>query len=213
MRSKTFEVFALALISVGALLAPPGIALADSGREGNEQEVAGYRVGLRFPVEPVTTGEHEIEVSLHDPAGAPVGDAVIFVSLQAHVESEMDSPAGSDTGGHDAGAMEGHGQSEMDSHGSSVHAEADSTGHAEPAAEALEAGAHAGEYVGRVGIDEPGEARLKVSFTVEGVEREVEFAVHADQAGPNWAVLGGFAGVNATVVLTAAILKRKSTEA
>lgn len=209
MKSKAAQALFLVLIATVSLLLWPPATLADSGVGYAEQEVGGFRVGLAFAEEPVTVGEAEIRVTLSDAEGRPVEGAEVYVTLQPRAKSSTGAQAEAE--GHDAASSGDHGQSEAD-HAASTHEGSGSAGHAGPTSMALKAGSHVGEYAGRVRVSEPGEWILRAGFVVEGQEREAEFSVNVDRAGPNWAVLGGFAGVNAAAILAAAIQKRNPPE-
>jgi hypothetical protein len=74
----------------------------------------------------------------------------------------------------------------------------------------LEPTTESGEYAGEVHFDTSGEWMFNVHFTVNGETTEVDFPIDIARAlSTNYAVLGGFFGINATVIAAAAVLKRK----
>jgi hypothetical protein len=75
----------------------------------------------------------------------------------------------------------------------------------------LEPTIESGEYAGELHFDTSGEWMFNVHFTVNGETTEVDFPVEiARTLGANYAILIGFFGINATAIIVAATLKRKS---
>lgn len=144
---------------------------------------------------------------------------------EGHTEAEPHAAEGMD--GHDGEAepathddMEMHGEdTEMsssdphDAEPADTHAEESSGAHGESKEVILKPGKEPGEYAGKVFFSEAGDWAVKVRFTTDDgkVEEHVDFTVDVIDAGPNWTVLGGFFGINATIVAVAAVKKRKST--
>lgn len=71
------------------------------------------------------------------------------------------------------------------------------------------AGAHAGDVI----FFQPGQWAVHVEFTIEGEEHVAEFTVDVLPPDPGRAVLAVFASLNAVILGTAVVLKRKSTAA
>jgi hypothetical protein len=71
----------------------------------------------------------------------------------------------------------------------------------------------AGAYTSSVIFFQPGQWAVHVEFTVDGQEHVAEFGVEVSPPDPGPTVLAAFAGLNALVLGTAIVLKRKSTAA
>ena len=201
------------------LLLMPAMALADGVGNGYVATANGYRVELVFK-EPAMTGENEFHIQIADSMGMPVPNVEVEVSampaegMSAHDENrEMATEAPS------VGVMTTSNNS-MD--GMEMATEAPSTGVMrpnEPAAEEhgeealtilLEPTAESGEYAGEMHFETSGEWMFNVHFTINGETTAVDFPIEIARAlGLNYAVLAGFLGINGTVIVTAAFLKRK----
>ncbi|MBI5352745.1 MAG: hypothetical protein HZB50_08930 [Chloroflexi bacterium] len=76
----------------------------------------------------------------------------------------------------------------------------------------LEPTMEAGEYAGKLSFDKSGEWMFNVQFKVNGEMTEVEFPFEVGRAlGVNYAVLAGFLGINAVVITTAAVFKKRKS--
>ena len=201
------------------LMSFPETVLADGGEGGVEQEVNGYHVKLIF-VEPIKIGENQFHIQITDSMGMPITNAEVEVSampaegMAEHNENEEMAAEVPSTG-----VMTSN--NSMD--GMEMAAEDPSTGEMqpnEPAAEEhgeevltviLEPTMESGEYAGELSFDASGEWMFNVHFTVNGKPTEVEFPIEiARTLGANYAILTGFFGINATAIIVAATLKRKS---
>ncbi|MBI5824652.1 MAG: FixH family protein [Chloroflexi bacterium] len=207
------------LLIAAILLGTPTRTLADGVGDGYVATANGYQVELVFK-EPAQTGENEFHIQIVDAMGMPVSNAEVEVSampvegMSAHDESsemEMATEAPS------VGVMT------SNSGGMDMAAEVPSTGVMkpnEPAADEhseealtimLEPATESGEYSGKLHFEKSGEWMLNVHFTVAGETTKVEFPIEIARAlGLNYAVLAGFFGINVTVIVAAASLKRKS---
>jgi len=219
MSKKLKGLITIGLIVATFLLTFPKTVFADEGDGGSEKEVNGYHVKLVF-VEPVKVGENQFHIQITDAMDMPVTDAEVEVSampaegMDTHTDAEVESEAPS------VGEMTSN-SGDMD--GMDMAAEEPATGvmtSNEPAADAhgeetlstiLEPTTEAGEYAGELHFEKSGEWMLNVHFTVNGETTEVEFPFEiARSLGMNYGVLAGFLGINATVLTSAAVLKRKS---
>ncbi len=210
--NKKMQGFMTVWLIVAALIfALPKTVFADGGTGASEQEVNGYHITLNF-VEKAKVGENQFHIQIKDELGMPVTNAEVEVSAMPAEGMEMETEAPS------VGVMTSN--KSMDS--MEMATEAPATGVMKP--NAPEAGGHAeenitvmleptaesGEYAGEVHFDSSGEWMFNVHFTVNGETTEVDFPVDIARAlGTNYAVLGGFFGINATVIVAAALLKRK----
>jgi hypothetical protein len=129
--------------------------------------------------------EHNEEESSEDSGIEPCTVDSPCTESEAHAEDEED---GDHTEGEEAG---GHGE------GKSL----------------LKPAEEAGVYEGEIFFPESGDWAVKVRFAISdgSVDEHVDFTVDVIETGPNWPVLGGFFGINTAVMITAAVLKRKST--
>ncbi|MHB8776592.1 MAG: FixH family protein [Anaerolineales bacterium] len=219
------------LLITAILLLLPASVLADGGESGYVVTANGYQIELVFK-EPVAIGENEFHVQITDSMGMPVSNAEVEVSCQPVGESstheendgteshtaesinEMDmpteAPAANGMSGMDmatevpsTGVMRPNNESDAYGTEPDAHAEKPLTIMLEPAHES-------GEYAGKINIDKSGDWVFNVHFTVNGEATKVDFPVEIARAlGLNYAVLGGFFGINAIVIVLAASLKRK----
>lgn len=203
----------LLIVSI-LLLAFPITAFADGGGEGLEKEVDGYHIKLVF-AEAVKVGENKFHIQITDALGAPVTGAEVKAAAMP-IEG-MDDGHGAEEEP-SVGVMTSN--SDMDS--MDMESETPETGEMKPndpagghgeeeaAAIVLEPGHEAGEYEGELHIETSGDWMFNVSFAVNGETKTVEFPVGVGrQLGLNYAILAGFVGVNATVITSAAILKKR----
>ena len=70
-----------------------------------------------------------------------------------------------------------------------------------------------GQYSGTADFTTKGKWIIKTNFTMQGIEKSVDFNVTASSSGPNWLIIGGFLGVIALVLLIAGINKKKLIKA
>ncbi|MCX6056636.1 MAG: FixH family protein [Chloroflexi bacterium] len=212
MSKKLHGFIAIWLIVATILLALPKTAFADGGEGVSEQEVNGYHIALNF-VEKAKVGENQFHIQITDAMGMPVTNAEVEVSAMPLEGMEMETEAPS------VGVMTSN--NSMDS--MEMATEAPATGVMKPNAPAadghgeenvtvmLEPTTESGEYAGEVHVEKSGEWMFSVHFTVNGETTEVDFPINVTRAlRTNYAVLGGFFGINATVLAAAAVLKRKS---
>ncbi len=219
MNKNINRLIVLFVIISTLLMSFPKTVFADGGEGGVEKEVNGYHVKLIF-VEPIKVGENQFHIQITDSMGMPVTNAEVKVSampaegMSEHDENEEMAAEVSSTG-----VMTSN--DNMD--GMEMAAEDPSTGVMqpnEPAAEEhgeevltvmLEPTLESGEYAGELHFDASGEWMFNVHFTVNGETTEVDFPVEiARTLGTNYAILTGFFGINATAIIIAATLKRKS---
>jgi hypothetical protein len=75
---------------------------------------------------------------------------------------------------------------------------------------ALAAASDGDIYQGTLSFDKPGTWTISVVFVIDGQEHGAIFVLPIAQSRPRWLVLGGFALVNALVVGSAAVIKRRT---
>jgi len=211
------------MLCLTILLLIPASVLADGGESGYVVTTNGYQIELVFK-KPVAIGENEFHVQITDSMGMPVSNAEVEVSCQpagepsAHEENdgtesharesmnEIDmptvAPAADGMSGMDmakevpsTGVMRP--KNESDAHGTEPDAHVE-----EPLTIMLEPVHESGEYAGKINIDKSGGWVFNVHFTVNGEAAKVDFPVEIARAlGLNYAVLGGFFGINAIVIV------------
>jgi hypothetical protein len=205
------------LIITALLLAFPKTVFADGGEGRSEKEVNGYHIALIF-AGPVRSGENQFHIQITDSMGMPVTNAEVEVSAMPVEGMDMhDSEAATEVPS--VGVMTSN--NSMDEMGMATEVpeigvmkpnepEAGGHGEAEVLTLMLEPTMESGEYAGEVHFDASGEWMFNVHFTVNGEAAEVDFPVDiARTLALNYAVLAGFFGINAIVITTAAVLKRK----
>lgn len=221
MRKQTHSLATLFIVLV-LLLAVPVTVLADGGSGGMEKEVNGYHVKLIF-AEPVKSGANSFHLQITDSMGMPVTNAEIEIEampvegMDEHSEAES-LPVGVMTSNNDmagmemateepaTGVMKPNNTESESGHGSGGHAES-----VEPIKIMLAPSHEAGEYAGEAHFEKSGEWMFNVHFTVNGSANETEFSFDVARAlVMNYAIQAGFLGINATVIASAAALKRKS---
>lgn len=67
-----------------------------------------------------------------------------------------------------------------------------------------------GQYMGTVNFTDKGKWIVKAIIKEQGQEKNVDFDVDVAGTGPNWWIIGGFAGVIALIIIVAAMLKKRS---
>ncbi|MBI2330982.1 MAG: FixH family protein [Chloroflexi bacterium] len=213
------------------LLGTPSMAFADSGGDGYVETANGYQIELVFK-EPAIAGENEFHIQITDSMGMPVPNAEVEVSCQPVAESSTHEES-ADTESHEADSMSGMDMSVEapavdDTSGMDMATEAPATGvmrpnnesdahgteldvhEEEPITIMLEPALESGEYSGQINFDKSGEWVFNVHFTVNDEMTAVEIPVEVARAlGLNYTILAGFFGINATVIVVAASLKRK----
>lgn len=223
MTRKNIALVARIAIIAMLLMSFPGTVLADGGKDGTSATANGYHVTLVF-AEPATTGANEFHVQITDSMGMPVSNAEVEVTAMpvegtsAHAEEPVEEMHGMDMvtatpaaqGMEDMPGMEmspetTSNETNMDSHGETeedTHAE-------EPMQVSLESGREAGEYSGEIQLNSPGDWIFNIHFTIDDRMTEVEIPIEVARTISNINILGGFFGINATVIAAAAFMKRK----
>lgn len=211
---KTIHSLLIILLGATFLFALPQSAFADGGAGGLEKEVHGYHVKLVF-AEEIMSGVNQFHVQITDPMGMPLANAE--VEIEAMPAEEMDAH-GSETETLSVGLMTSN--SSMD-----MGADEPATGIMKPNTEETDGGhgesfdpvsvmlmpVKEGEYAGTVSFSKSGEWMFDVRFTTKGETNHVEFSFDVMRAlATNYAILAGFIFVNATVITSAAALKRKT---
>jgi len=202
---KTISTFLAILV---LLFAGPGTVSADGGDNPFEQEAGGYHINLVFD-EPVKAGSNEIVVKLRTEHDKPIAGATVEVAVEqaeSHAEEELAHAGDSTEMHHDEGAGEtGTDTMESMGHESDLH-EPDRAQKI-----VLEAGHEPGEYHGVIELPKTGDSKLSVHFQVEDAANMVIFPLEISSGFSKAGILVGFISVNIAAIVTAAILKRKST--
>jgi hypothetical protein len=202
------------------LMGFPGTALADGGDGGYEATANGYHITLVFS-EPVKSGVNEFHVLIADSMGMPVSDAVVEVvampveDISDHSEEPPEETHGMEMATETPAPEDAHGMSGMDMSSESEvneHEAVEEVAHEEePVAVTLASGHEAGEYSGEIHLDASGNWTFNIHFTLGDQMTAVEIPIEVPRVISNYGILAGFFGINATVIATAAITKRKPT--
>ena len=166
------------------------------------------------PQQVLLSDPHETDTGKHGQAAAPEANEH---DEPEHHNAGLENHAQVGSGGHgEMAAPEAGRHDEPEPHNASVddHDQANSGGHGEmahgePAEVALVASPTTGEYTGQVSFSDTGQWLLKVNFMANGEVKETTFVVEAAQNASRWLAINGFLGLNALVILAAAITKRK----
>lgn len=233
MSHKRFPGIAIGLFTLALALTLTRTVRADGGEAGSKMTVNGYQIRLIF-VELAKVGENKFHVQITDSMGMPMTAADVTVT--ALMSADNMSKHADSAAGHASGADNTHSTSDVhgtdahtpatDTHMSmsmpaepsaadthtNEHAESDAE-HAETLTAALKSGVEEGEYAGEIRLDKTGAWTFNVHFTLNGELIEAEFPVTVVEASQNLGVLAGFFGFNATVIIAAAVLKRKAAVA
>jgi hypothetical protein len=240
MSHKRFQGIAIGLLTLTVALTLTRTVRADGGEAGSRMTVNGYQIGLIF-AEPARVGVNKFHVQITDSMGMPMTAADVEVTAMMSAEdmskhehapagptSGVDSVHGmSDMPGMDAPTpaadmnMSGMNMSDMAMPAEPSTHDTPTGEHAEPVVaedavilmSALKPGVEAGEYIGEISLDKTGAWTFNVHFASNGQTTEAEFPIEVLEAVRNYGVLVGIFGFNATVILTAAVLKRKAAVA
>lgn len=202
------------LLGLMLLLATPNPSLADGGGEGGELEqfVNGYQVHLVFD-QPVRVGEMAVQVKLSDSQGEPVKVVVaqISVQLSATINDHTEAASDEHDSGHSDSSESGHNDSDSHASEPGVHANSgESAEHSHGLSFDLHPTATAGEYTGSLSFEESGQWMTTVLFLVDGKIHQAHFSIEVVQVDSTPTILTGFLVVNAAVIASAVVLKRKS---
>lgn len=218
MAKKISGIITRMVIIAMFLLSFPGTALADGGDRGYEATANGYHITLVFS-EPVKSGVNEFHVLIADSMGMPVSDAIVEViampmeAMSNHSEEPAEEMHGTEMATETPAMEDVHGMSGMDMSSESETNElevAEEVAHEEePVAVTLASGHEAGEYSGEIHLDASGNWTFNIHFTLGDQMTAVEIPIEVPRAISNYGILAGFFGINATVIATAAITKRK----
>jgi hypothetical protein len=239
MHQKRFHGMVIGLVTLTLVLTLTQTARADGGATGSKATVNGYQIVLIL-TEPAKVGENQFHVQITDPMGMPVTAAEVVVTAMSadnmsKLEHSPTSPAVPTAGVGDVQGMSGMpgmdvptpaadmNMSGMNMSGMATPAEPSTHNthadeHTEPTVaenaailtSALKPAGEAGEYTGEISLDKTGGWTFNVHFTLNGQMTAAEFSVEVLEAVRNYGLVIGIFGFNATVILTAAVLKRKA---
>jgi len=179
-------------IAIALLVTSIGTARAER-RVWPPQLVDDYTVTLSMTAEPAPPGDNEVVVAIRDAAGRAVAAAEVSIALIAYMRAVSTNPNSSSAPNqhvHTPGASATEGQGLI------------------PVPVRLEAGAEVGVYRGVVSFAKEGTWTVVVAFTIQGQARAVLFKIGIVDQRPRLALLGGFAAVNAGIIVAAAVRKR-----
>ena len=179
-------------IAVALLAARVGTARAEQ-RVWSPQIVDGYTVTLAMAAAPAPPGDNELVVRIHDPADRVVVGAEVSIALVAYIRAVSANPNSATTPNqhiHTPGASATEGQGLI------------------PVPVRLAARSEVGTYSGTLSFAKEGTWTTVVAFTIQGQARAVLFKIGIVDQRPRLALLGGFAAMNAGVIIAAAVRKR-----
>lgn len=225
MKQKIGLTARIAIIAI-LMMAFPGTVLADGGDGGYSATANGFQITLVF-AEPAETGINEFHIQIIDSMGMPVPNAKVEVTampveaMSDHEEEPAEEMHGMEmaTETPAVNEMDGMAGMEMSPNEPSNEMDMDSNSHVnnseeshaeEPMQVSLEPGHEPGEYSGEITLDGSGAWIFSIHFTVDGQMTEVEIPIEVAGAVSKPGILAGFFGINATLIATAAVMKRKS---
>jgi hypothetical protein len=224
MMKQKIGLTARIVIIATLMMSFPGTVFADGGDGGYSATANGFQITLAF-AEPAETGANEFHIQISDTIGMPVSNAEVEVTAMP-VEAMSDHEEGPAEEMHDmemateapaVNEMDGMAGMEMSPNEPSNEMESNShddnseESHAEESMQvSLVAGHEPGEYSGEIMLDTSGTWIFSIHFTVDGQMTEVEIPVEVVGTVSKPGILAGFFGLNATLIATAAVMKRKS---
>ncbi len=207
------------LLGLVLFLATPNPGLADGGGEGEklEQFVDGYQIQMVLD-QPARVGETAAQVKLSDSQGQPVTAVVVQITVQlsATIDDHAEAAPDEHDSGHSDSPDIGHNDSpesshnDNDSHTIEAGAPDDSAEHSHGLSFDLHSTESVGEYTGTLAFEEPGQWTATVLFLVDGKIHQAHFSIEVVQIDSTPTILIGFLVVNAAVITSAIVLKRKS---
>ncbi len=241
MRADHSNQLAAGLLALALLLAPAQPALAAGGAGEFEQIVDGYQVRMVLTGN-LTPGVTPVNVLLADAHSRPVSQAQVNV-VHTYLEALVADAHAADTHGagdtHGAADTDSTGDAQETGDAQSSHsgmvmatstpAATSGDDHTPPVAPTqdeslphthdngvlfqLAAGDQPGAYTGSVIFFQAGQYGVNVVFTLDGQAHTARFVVDVRAPEAGGAVLAVFAGLNAAIIGTAAVIKRKSAAA
>jgi hypothetical protein len=206
MPQRLFPVLTFSLIALFLLVAPASQVWADGGPSHTDITVDGYSAELVFLNGPAKVGPNLVVIRIHNAAGQPLDHVTVLVnpvaaqpsgaSIHNHAESGQDAN------------MEDHTKAE-----SAGHTHANGESHIDTIMTQMEAGNDAGSYTSVLHFDSAGAWQVQFQFNEAGVDHVSSFAITVAEATRDWRILGAFGGANALIIVTAGVLKRRSTAA
>ena len=192
--------------SVISLLLLPGTAPAHGVGEGTTVKAGEYQISLVF-AEPAKTGGNPLHVHILNGAGMPVRDARVDISAipiddwRQHQKSMESAPA--------MGGMHG-----------MTHAPGTASANTMPGMGSMGAmptmaasnqlPGMGGDYVGAVTFAAAGHWILNAHLSINGQMLNANFPVDVAKDSTSFAILAGFAGLNALIIWVASQNKRKA---
>lgn len=190
------------------ILILPGTAPAHGVGEGATVKVDGYQVSLVF-AEPAKTGGNPLHVHILNGAGMPVRDAQVGISAMP-IEDWRQHQKSMESGAPMGGMQGMHGMN----HGS-VNTMPDmpdmpGMGAMPTAVTSNELPGMGGDYVGAVTFAAAGHWILNTHFSINGRMLNAAFPVDVAKDSTSFAILAGFAVLNALIIWVASQNKRKA---
>ena len=179
------------------ILMLPGKNLTHENGKGTMITNDGFQVSLAFP-EPIKAGRNPVSIEILDKRGVPVSGASVKISTMPVKHTQQ---ANMDSGAHTMGGMH-HDMSGM------KHDMADMNS---APTEARSHGLHRmpGDYFGVVTFSTPGHWTLNTHFNINDQSLDANFPVNVVAShSASFAILAGFAGLNALLIWAASVTRR-----
>ena len=179
-------------IAIALLVTSLGTARAEQPI-GPPQVVDGYVLTLSMATQPAPPGDNQVVVAIQDSAGRAVAGADVSIALLAYIQAVSASPNNASAPNqhvHTPGASATEGQGLI------------------PVPVRLAASTEAGIYRGIASFTQEGTWTAVVAFTIQGQARAALFKIGIIDQRPRLVLLGGFAVVNAGVIVAAAVRRR-----
>jgi hypothetical protein len=239
MPQRLLPFLTFSLIALLILFSPLKRARADSRYSELHTTVDGYTVELFFPGGQPKAGPNAALVRILDADGQPVSSARVQVAAVAVQSAGATAHGHGESGGRDdasagrsAGSVaDSHNDTNVNGHSDAAptdhqdtHADnpiaphADSTDdhgyttgadHIDTIMTQMEAATDAGSYTSVIHFETAGAWQVQVQFNHAGVDHAARLAVTVAEPTRDWRILGAFGGVNALIIVTAGVLKRR----
>lgn len=189
----------------------PGTALANSANEGTTVTIDEYQVSLVF-AEPVKAGENPLHVQILDGMGVPVNGTRVEISAMP-VGTQQEDMKSSEHMMDGMKGMQGmsHSLATAPVHDMASMGGLDATPTLVLSNEQFR---KTGDYFGIITFSAPGHWTLNTRFSINGQTLDANFPVNVVAShSASFAILAGFAGLNALLIWAASVTRRTPVSA
>ena len=187
----------------------PGMATAYGVGEGALVKIGGYQVSLVFE-KPAKTGENPLHVHILNGAGMPVTGIRVDINAMP-IEDWRQHQKSMESGAPAMGGMQGmHGMNHGSINNMPDMPGMGAMGAMPTAVTSNELPGMGGDYVGAVTFAAAGHWILNTHFSINGQMLNAAFPVDVAKDSTSFAILAGFAGLNALIIWIASQNKRKA---